>query len=224
VRSNVSNERMKDTKYIPALGYDVLTPLYDAVVRLTVRERKFKKALIEQANFAHGQRVLDLACGTGTLAVLIKEMYPKVAMTGIDGDAKILVIAKRKALKKGADVQFDEGLSFALPYADESFERVVSSLFFHHLTRGDKLKTLREVWRVLKPEGELHIADWGLPSNFLMKVASRGIELLDGAETTDDNFSGLLPSLVCEAGFRETAETSHFNSLFGTVRLLKTKK
>ena len=63
---------MKDAKYILALGYDVLTPLYDAIVRLTVREKKFKTALISQANFADGQRVLDLACGTGTLAVLNK--------------------------------------------------------------------------------------------------------------------------------------------------------
>lgn len=215
---------MKEAKYIPALGYNVLTPLYDAVVRLTVREKKFKTALIKQANFADGQSVLDLACGTGTLVVLIKELYPKTEVTGIDGDAKILAIAERKAAKKGVEIQFDAGMSFELPYADESFERVVSSLFFHHLTQRDKLKTLREIWRVLKPEGELHIADWGLPSNFLMKIASRGIELLDGAETTGDNFRGQLPFLVDEASFRETKETQSFNSLFGTVRLLKATK
>lgn len=214
----------EDAKYIPALGYDVLTPIYDAVVRLTVREKKFKTALISQANFADGQRILDLACGTGTLAVLIKEAYPSVEVTGIDGDAKILAIAKRKASRKGVDIQFEEGLSFNLPYANESFDRIVTSLFFHHLTRDDKLKTLSEVIRILKPNGELHIADWGLPSNILMKIASRGISLLDGAETTMDNFKGLLPSLVSEAGFRETEETQYFNSLFGTVRLLKTKK
>lgn len=215
---------MKDTKYIPALGYDVLTPLYDAVVRVPVREKKFKTALIEQANFADGQRVLDLACGTGTLAVLIKKAYLKVQVTAIDGDAKILAIAKSKATKEGVDVQFDEGLSFELPYTAESFDRIVSSLFFHHLTRGDKLKTLREVWRVLKPEGELHIADWGLPSNFPMFLASQGVKLLDGAETTDDNFKGLMPSLISESGFGKTKETRYFNSLFGTIRLLKTQK
>lgn len=215
---------MKDAKFIPALSYDALTPLYDWVVRLTVREKKFKKALIKQANFTDGQSILDLACGTGTLAVLIKEIYPKVEVTGIDGDPKILAIAEKKASRQGVSVQFDEGLSFELPYANESFDRVVSSLFFHHLTQSDKLKTLREVLRVLKPEGELHIADWGLPSNFLMRIASSGIELLDGAETTGDNFKGLLPSLINEAGFRETKETLYFNSLFGTIRLLKTKK
>jgi ubiquinone/menaquinone biosynthesis C-methylase UbiE len=86
------------------------------------------------------------------------------------------------------------------------------------------LKTLREVFRVLKRGGELHIADWGLPANFLMRIASCAIELLDGAETTSDNFKGLLPSFVAEARFRETEEVRHFDSLFGTIRLLKAKK
>lgn len=215
---------MKDETYIPALGYDLLTPFYDSVVRLTTREKKFKTALIEQAHFAEGQRILDLACGTGTLAILIKRKYAKTEVIGIDGDANILAIAKRKAQNSGVQIVFEEEVSFSLPYPNESFNRVVSSLFFHHLTRVDKLLTLREVFRVLKSKGELHIADWGLPSNFLMKFASRGIELLDGVETTAENFKGLLPSLVVEAGFRETVETSHFNSLFGTIRLLKAKK
>ena len=214
---------MKDEKYIPALGFDLLTPLYDAVVRLTVREKKFKTALISQANFADGQRILDLACGSGTLAVLIKESRPKTEVIGIDGDAKILKIAERKAAKKGVNIQFDKGLSFALPYADESFDRVFSSLFFHHLTREDKLKTLHEVLRVLKPDGELHIADWGLPANFLMKFVSYGVELLDGSETTGDNFKGLMPSLISETGFGETEEKQYFNSLFGTIRLIEAK-
>ncbi len=215
---------MKEEKYIPALGYDWLTPFYDAVVHLTTRETVFKKALVEQAGFKSHQNILDLACGTGTLTVLIKQNFPQTNVFAIDGDARVLQIAESKAKKLGAEIQFIKGLSSALPYADETFDRVVSSLFFHHLTQENKLKTFREVFRVLKKDGEFHIADWGLPSNYLMKVASRGIELLDGAETTGDNFKGLLPSLVSEAGFRETEETQYFNSLFGTIRLLKAKK
>jgi ubiquinone/menaquinone biosynthesis C-methylase UbiE len=180
--------------------------------------------LTEQAKIETRQRVLDLACGTGTLAILIKKKHPQIELKGIDGDAKILEIAKRKAQKSNVKIEFEQGMSFALPYADESFDRVFSSLFFHHLTRENKLKTLREVFRVLKTGGELHVADWGLPANFLMRVASRGIELLNGAETTADNFRGLLPSFIAETGFQETEEMRHFNSLFGTIRLLKAKK
>ena len=215
---------MKDEKYIPALGYDLLTPFYDAVVRLTTRETVFKKALVEQAKFASGQNILDLACGTGTLTILIKQKFPQSTVFGLDGDPNVLQIAESKAKKSGAEIQFEKGLSFALPYADESFDHVVSSLFFHHLTLENKLKTFREVFRTLKKDGEFYIADWGLPSNLLMKIASRGIAWLDGEETTADNFNGLLPSLIMKTGFREVEETRSFNSLFGTIRLLKAKK
>lgn len=215
---------MKNEKYIPALSYDWLTPFYDPVVRLTTRENAFKKALIEQSNVEAASRVLDLACGTGTLTVLIKNAAPRTEVVGIDGDAKILKIAEAKAKKAGVQVRFDEGMSFDLPYPDASFDRVFSSLFFHHLTRENKLQTFREVRRVLKPNGELHVADWGLPANSLMRCASYFIQLLDGSETTSDNFNGLLPKLIIESGFDSVAETALFNSVFGTIRLYASRK
>ena len=219
---------MKSENYIPALSYDWLTPFYDTVVRLTTREKAFKKALVEHVNVKNEQRALDLACGTGTLTNLLKVSAPEAEIIGIDGDPRILGLAKEKARKAGLDIQFNEGMSFDLPYADCSFERVVSSLFFHHLTRENKLKTLREVKRVLKPGGELHIADWGSPANLLMKLMSRFVQLLDGFETTADNFNGLLPRLITElikeAGFESVEETKSYNTFFGTIRLYKSHK
>ncbi len=215
---------MKNEKYIPALSYDWLTPFYDTAVRLTTREKVFKKALVEQANIKANHRVLDLACGTGTLTIIIKNAQPQATVVGIDGDAKILEIARTKAKESGVEMQFDEGMSFDLPYKEESFDRVVSSLFFHHLTREDKLKTLREVKRVLKSNGEFHITDWGLPANLLMKGSSYLIQLFDGSETTADSFNGLLQKLMTDAGFEAVEETNSFNSLFGTIRLHKSRK
>ena len=215
---------MKNEKYIPALSYNWLTPFYDTAVRSTTREKVFKNALVEQAKIKAGHRVLDLACGTGTLTILIKNTQPQAAVVGIDGDAKILEIARTKAKESGVEMQFDEGMSFDLPYKEESFDRVVSSLFFHHLTREDKLKTLREVKRVLKSNGEFHIADWGLPANSLMKGSSYLIQLFDGSETTADSFNGLLPKLMTDVGFEAVEETNSFNSLFGTIRLHKSRK
>ncbi len=215
---------MKNEKYIPALSYDWLTPFYDPVVRLTTRENTFKKALADQARIRANHRVLDLACGTATLTILLKQNQPQAEIVGIDGDAKILESAKVKARKAGFAIQFDKGMSFDLPYEDASFDRVVSSLFFHHLTRENKLKTLREVKRVLKSNGEFHIADWGLPANSLMKGSSYLIQLFDGSETTADSFNGLLPKLMTDAGFEAVEETNSFNSLFGTIRLHKSRK
>lgn len=215
---------MKNDKYIPALSYDALTPFYDSVARLTTRETVFKNALVKQAKIEPGCRVLDLACGTGTLAILLKKSAPEAGIIGIDGDPKILRLAKEKTRRAGLEIQFDEGMSFDLPYADNFLNRVVSSLFFHHLTRENKLKTFREVWRVLKPKGEFHIADWGSPANRLMKFSSGFIKLLDGKETTADNYAGLLPDFIQEAGFETVEETTYFNTAFGTIRLLSSRK
>jgi ubiquinone/menaquinone biosynthesis C-methylase UbiE len=214
-------DRMKNEEYIPALSYDRLTSLYDPVVALTTREGTFKRVLTEQARIGVNHRVLDLACGTATLSLLLKQEQPQAEVVGIDGDARILDIAKAKALKARPKIQFDEGMSFDLPYRDESFDRVVSSLFFHHLTRENKLKTLREVKRVLKPNGEFHVAAWGLPASWLMRASSYLIQLLDGFETTADSFNGLLPQLMADTGFASIEETNHFNSWFGTIRLHK---
>ncbi|MGD9628603.1 MAG: class I SAM-dependent methyltransferase [Pyrinomonadaceae bacterium] len=215
---------MKNEEYISALSYDWLTPFYDTVVRFTTREEVFKRALVRLAQVERNHRVLDLACGTATLTILLKQDQPRAQVVGIDGDDNILAIAKTKARSAGVEIQFDEGMSFDLPYMNESFDRVISSLFFHHLSRENKVRTLGEVSRVLKPNGEFHVADWGLPANAVMKISSRLIQLLDGFETTADSFGGLLPELLEEADFAGVEETNSFNTLFGTIRLHSARK
>lgn len=216
--------KTQDSKYVPALSYDWLTFLYDPVARLTTREMEFKSALIRQARIADGQRVLDLGCGSGTLAVAMKQSVPSCEVTGLDGDPAILQQAAVKAQRAGIEIRLDEGMSFAMAYAAASFDRVLSSLFFHHLTRENKLKTLAEIHRVLKPGGELHIADWGTPDNWMMQIGSFLVQKFDGVETTADSFNGLLPDFIAQTGFVAVKETQHFNSLFGTIRLLRAGK
>jgi ubiquinone/menaquinone biosynthesis C-methylase UbiE len=213
---------MSETKkdYIPALSYDFLTPFYDPLIKLGLRETAFKTAMLNQADILPGQRVLDLACGTGTLTVMAKKANPQAEIIGLDGDRRILGIAHSKAGRENVAVRFDEGFSTELPYGDGLFDRVLSSLFFHHLKREDKRRTLREVRRVLAPDGELYVADWGKPDGLLMKAASLPVQWLDGP-TTRDNFQGMLPEFIAEAGFAEVTEMSKFNTVGGTIRLYK---
>lgn len=214
----------QNERYIPALGYHWLTSLYDPVVKLTTRESAFKPALVKQANLLAGERVLDLACGTATLTLLAKRAQPAAEVHGIDGDSNILKIAADKAQREGLSVQLQQGLANAVPYADAHFDRAMSSLFFHHLTRETKRAAFAELYRVLKPGGELHIADWGKASDPLMRVAFFGIQLLDGFTTTADNVRGLLPTLIQEAGFSEVTETQRFSTIFGTMSLYQARK
>lgn len=214
----------QSSAYIPALKYGWLTSFYDPVVRWTTRESTFKRALLAQANVQPGEKILDLGCGTATLTIAIKVACAEADVVGLDGDLKILEIAAQKAASAGVQIALDQGYSYKLPYADNSFDRVVSSLFFHHLTTADKRRTLAEIERVLIPGGELHIADWGKAQNIIMRSVFFLVQFLDGFETTTDNVRGRLPELIEDAGFLDVAETAGFATPLGTLSILSTRK
>lgn len=209
--------------YIPALSHDWLTPLYDTLIRLTMPESTFKRELVRQAGINSEDKVLDLGCGTATLTLLIKSIHPDASVTGIDGDAKILRIGRRKAEKAGLNIKLTQALAFNLPYPNACFNGVLSSLMFHHLTRENKVRSLKEAHRVLRTGGEIHIADFGKPQNLLMRVAAYPWQLFDGA-TTADIVGGLLPELMRETGFLDVRESSRFMTLFGTLSLYSGRK
>jgi len=209
-----------ENPFIPALGADWLTPLYDAVAFVT-GERFFKARLVRSAHIEAGHRVLDLGCGTGTLALMIKQACPQATVVGLDVDDRILSIARRKIERAGLEVQLEKGSATAPPFQPASFDRVLSTLVLHHLTTPQKRDALAAARRLLRPGGELHIADWGKPHNLLMQVASLSFRLVDGSETTTVNLSGQLPALVAEAGFAGVAETERWMTPFGTLAFIR---
>lgn len=206
-------------RFVPALGFKALTPLYDGVVKATTREGLFKQTLIAQANIQPGQHVLDLACGTGTLAVQMAQFQPLAQITGVDGDPEVLARARKKVERAGVRVRLDHANATALPYGAGQFDRVMTSLFFHHLDWPDKQRAASEILRVLKPGGELHMADWGRPANRLMRWLFFPVQVLDGFANTRSHVAGQLVELFQQAGFQAVVERGRISTMFGTLAL-----
>lgn len=123
--------------YLPAAGHDWALPLYDPIVKLLGGD-KARQTFLRQMGLMPGMRVLDVGCGTGTLDIVIKRVYPKVDLIAIDPDPKALARARRKAERAPLTIQFDQGFGDELPYATATFDRVFSSFMFHHLPPATK--------------------------------------------------------------------------------------
>lgn len=153
---------MADTtsrNYVPAAGKHWRLPFYDLMAKLLGADAA-RALFVEQAACGAGDRVLEIGCGTGSLLLLVKKAQPAAEVVGLDPDPNALAIARRKARRAGVELSLDQGFADALPYPDASFDRVLSSFMFHHLSRDVKEKTLREVRRVLKPGGRFHMVDF----------------------------------------------------------------
>ena len=213
-----------DNRYLPALRWKALTPVFDTAVRVTARERVMKQRLLDQAGVGPGDAVLDLGAGTGTLAIWLKQRCPEATVTGLDADPEVLARARSKAADAGCEIVFVEGFSTELPFEADSFDIVLSSLFFHHLMPAAKRSTLAEVRRVLKPGGRLHVADWGKPGDPLMAALSLSIRAFDGFEVTAENLRGALPSLFGQAGLQDAQERRRLRTTLGTLALYSARK
>ena len=205
--------------YIHPLRFRWLTPVYDGVVAATTRERTFRAAVLEQAGLRPGQRVLDLGCGTGTLAIEMASRCPGLQIFGLDGDPEVLARAERKAVRAGVEITWQHGLATRLPFPDGSFDRAVSTLFFHHLATEDKVSAARELQRVLRPGGQLHVADWGPPTSRLQRLLFLPVQWLDGFANTTPQLAGGLTDAFRQAGFERVQVTRRIPTPLGTMAL-----
>ena len=197
--------------YVPGMGHDRLLPLYDTVSRL-LGVTSMHRQLVDQAAVRPGQRLLEIGCGTGNLAIMVARLHPGADVTGIDPDPRALARARRKAARRGTPVHWDRGFAQDLPYPDAAFDRVLSSLMLHHLDADGRVAALREVRRVLRPGGTLHVVDLagaGAPARGLVaRLAHRRPRL-------HATFEDRIPALLEEAGFVDPVEVDRRVHLFG---------
>jgi ubiquinone/menaquinone biosynthesis C-methylase UbiE len=198
-----------ERRYLPAASLDIFLPAYDPIMAL-LGFRRALLPLLAQAELEPHHSVLDIGCGTGTLAILIKQSHPTVNVTGVDPDSRALARATRKASRARVTATFDRGFADALPYADGTFDRVLSSMMFHHVPKEEKPSVLAEVRRVLKPGGRLHLLDFAGGTHSVLAQALHGRQ---ASASANDR----LLARMREAGLADAIRTATHGTFFGAI-------
>jgi ubiquinone/menaquinone biosynthesis C-methylase UbiE len=153
---------------------------YDLLVWLLThgREPAFREKLVGFAHLAAGESVLDVGCGTGTLAIVAKRQVGATGKVfGIDASPEMIRRATSKAARAGIDVGFKIAVAEALPFLEAEFDVVLSTLMLHHLPRKARHQCALEIHRVLKPEGRVLVVDFAHAPDrggFLTRFHRRG--------------------------------------------------
>lgn len=137
--------------------------LYDAALWLAFRgrERQFRRRVLELSGLRAGESVLDVGCGTGTLAILAKATVGRSGMVcGVDPSPEMVERACFKAVRAGVEIRFENAAAQALPFPDSSFDLALSTMMLHHLGSAARRELAAELRRVVRPDGRALIVDF----------------------------------------------------------------
>ena len=157
--------------------------------------RELRQRTANLARIQPGEKVLDVGCGTGTLAIEVQQCVGATGRVfGVDPGTKQIARARSKAARRNLSIEFQIGVIEHLDFPNQTFDVVLNTLMMHHLPDKLKHQGLSEIALVLKPGGRLVIADF-----------ERSKERQDQPARFGAGESGIqdLPGFIVEAGFSQ---------------------
>lgn len=215
---------MAEQGFTPALGRPELTGSYDRAIRLWTRERVWRTALLEQLAPKSGESIVDVGCGTGTFAIMLKRSAPGATIVGLDPDPAILEIAAAKAARAGVEIEWRKGFARDAAQFPSEFDKAVSSLVFHQAPIAEKRAGISAMITAVRPGGEVHIADYARQEGWLMRRLFGIVQRLDGYENTQLNADGAIEQLLGEAAAGSAQALRVVRTPTGAISLFRAVK
>lgn len=205
-------------RYVPALGFHTLSALYDPIIRNWSAAARVRRSVIDALDLQPGQRILELGAGPGRLAIEIKRSYPDVVIEAVDIDRAMVARAQRNAHQAGVDIAFREADMTILDDSD-TFDRVYSTMVFHHLSPRAKEDALLVAHRALRPEGHFVVADFGRPRGLVQRALFSFIQQpLDGFKNTTPHRDGRFERAV-RTTFGHVQSAAAWRTVAGTLEM-----
>jgi len=180
-----------EAEFTPAAGRFLPTSAYDRLLVLLTREATWRARLLAALGPKPGERILDVGSGTGSFAILIKQMEPQAIVVGLDPDPDARRIAAAKAEAAGVEIEWLAG--FARDAANFGlFDKIVSSLVFHQVPLAEKSAGIEAMFKAARPGGRILIADYAMQRSWLMRQAFKIVQSADGRTNTQPNADGFL--------------------------------
>lgn len=151
---------------------------YDAYMKKTTwgREKALREMTVNLAQIEPGDSVLEIGCATGSLTLEAKRKTGASGrVCGIDIIPGMIEYSRKKAEAAKLDVEFKAGSIESIPFPDKSFDVVMCSFMIFHMSEPVRQKGIREISRVLKPNGVLLIIDLALPRNPVSRVLVKAL-------------------------------------------------
>ena len=214
---------MTEQTFTPALGRLAPARVFDYVAAM-IRERLWRGLTVMHLAPQPEETILDVGCGTGTLALLAARVQPRARVIGVDPDPEVLAVARGKAPDTEVRWVTAMGDTLTESVGAESVDAVMSSLVLHQCPLAMKSAILESMFAALRPGGRLVISDYGLQRTPLMRLAFRIVQSLDGKTDTQPNADGILPELIARAGFNDVREVEVVSTITGSISIYVARK
>jgi len=178
------------------------------------RGHQLRASIADRLQLAPGDRVLDVGCGPGRLAVVLAQRVgPTGSVNGIDPAKEMVARATARARRAGVPARFQQAFAQQLPFSDGSFDALTCTLALHHVADHDRPRAVAEMYRVLRPGGTLLIGEFQAPSRrrrWPRLHHSRAEDILQQAR-----------ELTASAGFTDIEHADTNLAWLGTITAVK---